>query len=293
MVEASIMIPTYNRKSMLEKCLKALFDQDYPKDKYEIILIDDGSTDDTKTMMESLSPSCKLKYLRNEERKGIPRARNRGIREARGEYIIFVDSDVVVRPDFIKQHMNYHKKYLDVIVNGELIRVFSFKQTGKKRKSILDFSLSPFDTANVSVARKHLLEVGGFDEDFLASEDLELGYRLKKAGLKCKRNRQALGYHFQRNSPSDLSYLREKEKTRGRCGALYFKKHPCLGVKLAVKGNPLFGLAFIGRWLDENPRGKRLFSRLQKRNIGWLNAALIRLITCHCYLQEYHREMKK
>ncbi|GAI03024.1 unnamed protein product, partial [marine sediment metagenome] len=72
MVEASIIIPTYNRKSILEKCLKALFNQNCPKDKYEIILIDDGSTDDTRTMIESLSPSCKLKYLRNEKRMGVP-----------------------------------------------------------------------------------------------------------------------------------------------------------------------------------------------------------------------------
>jgi len=291
--EASIVVITYNRKSILEKCLEALFNQSYPKDKYEIVLIDDGSTDDTKTMIDSSSPPCKLKYLRNEKRVGIPKARNRAIKQAKGNYIIFVDSDVVVRPDFVKQHMNYHKKYQDVIVNGDLIRVFTFKQIGKKRKTIFDLSFSPFDTANVSVAREHLLELDGFDEDFLQSEDQELGYRLRKAGLKCKRNRHALGYHLQKNSPSDLSYLREKEKTRGTCGALYFKKHPCFEVKLAVKGNPLFGFAFIGRWLDENPEGRRLFSRLQKRNIKWLNAALIKLITYHYYLQEYHREMKK
>ncbi len=295
MVEASIIIPTYNRKSILEKCLEALFNQNYPKDKYEIILIDDGSTDDTRTMIESFSPSCKLKYLRNEKRMGIPRTRNRGIREAQGKYIIFTDSDVVATPNFIKQHMAYHKKYQDVIVNGELIWVPSFKQIGKKRKSIFDLSLSSFDTANVSVARKHLLKVGGFDEDLSAYgwQDLELGYRLRKAGLKCKRNRHALAYHyFKKKSLSDLPSLCEKEKMRGISGALYYRKHPYLSVRLATQCNPLFLLAFIGKWIDKNKKGREILVFAERHRINWLFSMLVKLITSHYYLKGWCEGMK-
>jgi len=295
MVEVSIVIPTYNRWWILKKSLEALFNQSYPKDKYEIIVVDDGSTDDTKTMIEPLSRSCKLKYLKNEKRMGIPRTRNRGIRKARGQYIIFTDSDVVVTANFIEQHVNYHQKYHDVIVNGELIRVPSFKKIGKKRKRIFDFSLSPFDTANVSVARKHLLEVGGFDEDLLAYgwQDLELGYRLRKAGLRCKRNRHALGYHyFEKNSLSDLPSLCEKEKMRGTSGALYYQKHPHLSVRLATQGNPLFLLAFIGKWIDENKKGRKILVFAEKHHINWLFSLLVKLITSHYYLMGWREGMK-
>jgi len=295
MVEVSIIIPTYNRWWILEKSLEALFNQSYPKDKYEIILIDDGSTDDTKTMIDSLSPRCKFKYLRNEKRMGIPRTRNRGIRQAKGKYIIFADSDVVATPDFIKQHMNYHKKYQDVIVNGELIRVPSFKQIEKKRKSIFDLSLSPFDTANVSVARKHLLKVGGFDEDLLAYgwQDLELGYRLRKAGLKCKKNRHALGYHyFKKKNLSDLPSLCEKEKMRGTSGALYYRKHPHLSVRLATQGNPLFVLAFLGKWIDKNRRGRKILAFAERHRIDWLFSLLVKLITSHYYLEGWREGIK-
>jgi len=295
MVEASVIIPTYNRSWILRKSLEALFNQNYPKDKYEIILIDDGSTDDTKTMIESLSPSCKLKYLRNEKRMGIPRTRNRGIREAKGKYIIFTDSDVLATPDFIKQHMNYHQKYQDVIVNGELIRVSSFKQIGKKRKSIFDFSLSPFDTANVSVARKHLLKLGGFDEDLLAYgwQDLELGYRLRKAGLRCKRTRHALGYHYcKKRTLSDLSSLCEKEKMRGTSGALYYRKHPHLSVRLATQCNPLFLLAFIGKWIDRNKKGKEILAFAERQRTNWLFSLLAKLTTSHYYLEGWREGMK-
>lgn len=296
MIEASIVIPSYNRKSILEKCLEALFNQDYPSDKYEIVLIDDGSTDETDKMVASLDPPCRLRYVRNNKRLGVPKSRNRGIRLARGKYIICVDSDIIVVPEFAQEHLKYHRLYGDGIVNGELIYISSLEQVGKKRKGVWDISFSSFDTANVSVRKKHIDKVGGFDVDLLPYgwQDVELGYRLKKIGLKSRKNPEALGYHFRKwADTSNLDFLKEKELMRGMSGALYFKKHPCFKVKASVKGNPLFGLAFIGRWLDKNPGGKRVFSRLQKRNIEWLNAALIKLVLCHYYLQGYHQEMNK
>lgn len=296
MIEASIVIPTYNRKSILEKCLEALFNQDYPNDKYEIVLIDDGSTDETDKMVASLDPPCRLRYVRNNKRLGVPKSRNRGIRLARGKYIICVDSDIIVVPEFAQEHLKYHRLYGDGIVNGELIYISSLEQVGKKRKGVWDISFSSFNTANVSVTKKHIDKVGGFDVDLLPYgwQDVELGYRLKKIGLKSRKNPEALGYHFRKwADTSNLDFLKEKELMRGMSGALYFKKHPCFKVKASVKGNPLFGLAFIGRWLDKNPGGKRVFSRVQNRDIEWLNAALIKLVLCHYYLQGYHQEMNK
>ena len=296
MIEASIVIPTYNRKSILEKCLEALFNQNYPNDKYEIVLINDGSTDETDKMVASLNPPCRLRYVRNNKRLGLPKSRNRGIRLARGKYIICVDSDIIVVPEFAQEHLKYHQLHGDGIVNGELIYISSLEQVGKKRKGVWDISFSSFDTANVSVRKKHIDKVGGFDVDLFPYgwQDVELGYRLKKIGLKSRKNPEALGYHFRKwADTSNLDFLKEKELMRGMSGALYFKKHPYFKVKASVKGNPLFGLAFIGRWLDKNPGGKRVFSRLQKRDIEWLNAALIKLVLCHYYLQGYHQEMNK
>ncbi len=296
MVEASIIIPTYNRKSILEKCLEALFNQNYPKDKYEIILIDDGSTDGTEKMVSSLSPPCQLRYIRSEKRVGPFISRNKGIEIVQGIYIIFVDSDVIVVPEFIQEHLEFHHFYGDGIVNGQLVYISSLEQVGKKRKSVWDISFSSFDTANVSVKKEYIRKVGGFAMNLplYGWQDVELGYRLGKIGLKKRKNPKALGYHFRKwADTSNLAFLKEKELMRGMSGALYFKKHPCFKVKLSVRGNPLFGLAFIGRWLDENPQGKRFFFQIQNRNIEWLNAALIKLILCHHYLRGYYREMKK
>jgi len=185
--------------------------------------------------------------------------------------------------------------FLEVIVNGELIRVPSFKRIGKKRKSIFDLSFSPFDTANVSVARKRLLDVGGFDEGLLAYgwQDLELGYRLRKAGVKCKRNRHALGYHyFKKKSLSDLPSLCEKEKMRGTSGALYYRKHPHLSVRLATQCNPLFLLAFIGKWIDKNKKGRKILFFAERHCINWLFSLLVKLMISHYYLKGWREGMK-
>ena len=296
MIKASIIIPTYNRRKLLEKCLQALFHQTYPSDQYEIILIDDGSTDGTETMVQSLCAPCKLVYVKNKCRIGQPKSRNKGIELAQGEYIIFVDSDIIVIPQFVEEHLKFHQIYGDVIVNGELIYISSFHEIGKKRKSLWDISFSSFNTANVSVKKKFLQEVGGFDENLLPYgwQDVELGYRLKKMGLKKKKNRKALGYHFRKwGDCSDLPFLKEKEFMRGISGAIYYKKHPCLKVKLSVKANPLFAFAFLGKWLEENSRGKNFFNWIKDKKIRWLNAACMKLIICHYYLKGYNREIKR
>jgi len=296
MIKASIIIPSYNRKIILKESLIPLFNQNYPKDKYEIVLVDDGSTDGTEEMVKSLPSPCRLKYLKNRERMGAPKTRNRGIKKAEGEFIIFTDSDVIVLSDFIEQHLNYHKKYENAIVSGELIQISSLDEVGKKRKGILDISFSPFDTANVSVRKDFLLEVGLFDESFSAYgwQDIELGYRLIKRGLKRKKNRSALGYHYKGEKDSlDLNYLCEKERMRGISGALYYKKHPEFKVKLATQCNPLFAFAFIGKWVDEKEKGERFLEFAKKHKIGWLYSSLVKLTTYHYYLQGFRETIKK
>ena len=108
-MEASVIIPTHNRREVLKKVLISLFDQTYPRKAYEVIVIDDGSTDKTEAMINELNAPCSLAYLR-QEKKGSVAARNYGLSEARGEVIIFIDSDVIVGPDFIEEHLSSHKQ---------------------------------------------------------------------------------------------------------------------------------------------------------------------------------------
>jgi glycosyltransferase involved in cell wall biosynthesis len=108
-VEASVIIPTYNRKDLLELSLYSFNEQDYIANKFEVIVIDDGSNDGTFDMVKSLQMNYELKLLRNEKNYGASLARNQGVEMANGDIIIFSDSDCIVPKNFISGHLKYHR----------------------------------------------------------------------------------------------------------------------------------------------------------------------------------------
>ena len=102
----SVVVPSCNRSQMLKRCLDALALQTHTA--YEVIVIDDGSTDDTRGMVERFSgehPALRLHYLRNQRNLGANPSRNRGIAAARGEFVAFLDSDCIAEPEWLERLM--------------------------------------------------------------------------------------------------------------------------------------------------------------------------------------------
>lgn len=97
-MKLSIVVPAYNAAPFLERCIRSLEDQDVAKDAYEIIIVDDGSTDDTPRIAGALCGEYPNIRLLSQTNKGLSEARNAGIAEAKGEYLMFVDSDDALRP---------------------------------------------------------------------------------------------------------------------------------------------------------------------------------------------------
>jgi Glycosyl transferase family 2 len=116
-LKVSIVVPTHNRRDWLVRLLADLDRQDMPHRLYEVIVVDDGSTDGTKTAVEAICTGYPLSYSRQECR-GPAAARNAGLRRARGEYAILLDDDIHVGPDFIRAHIDVHGKFDDAIVFG-------------------------------------------------------------------------------------------------------------------------------------------------------------------------------
>jgi len=107
----SVIVPTYNRRKLLEGCINSILEQDYPKRDYEVIVVDDGSTDDTAPYLNSLK---RIRYMKT-DRKGAGGARNAGLAAATGKYIAFTDDDCVVPRDWLQRFETELKKGADAV----------------------------------------------------------------------------------------------------------------------------------------------------------------------------------
>lgn len=235
-LKASVIIPTYNRKNILKKTILAIMEQSIPKTNYQVIIIDDGSTDGTKAMINQLQEKYPLTY-HYQKNSGRASARNQGICLAKHEIVIFIDSDIIVNHTFVASHLKKHAREKAAIVNGLVINTTNFEDPMSERYKITDYSRASFATGNSSVRKSFLWEAGLFDEDFnqYGWEDLELGHRLLALNLKKVKAEEAIGYHY--NPPTSLDYLPQmlkKERERGRMAVLFFQKNPLLKTRLTT-----------------------------------------------------------
>jgi glycosyltransferase involved in cell wall biosynthesis len=261
----SVVIPTYNRLPILEKCLQAMENQvlrpDGSVEGYEIVLVDDGSTDGTVEWLRSANlPHLKL-YEQNH--KGAAIARNFGVQQATGDTIIFIDSDLVVLEGFLQHHADalsaaYTRGNPRVFTYGRVVNTCNFEQPTSEPFKVTDYSRAFFATGNVAIAKRWLLEAGLFDAQFTQYgwEDLELGVRLKNNGLSLIKCPEAVGYHWHPAfSIDELPDLIDKEIQRARMGVVFYQKHPTFDVRLMIQmtwlHRLLWGALSLGGLLNE------------------------------------------
>ncbi|MEB3293266.1 MAG: glycosyltransferase family A protein [Synechococcales bacterium] len=259
----SVVIPTYNRKPILEKCLRALEQQDYPGN-YEIVVVDDGSTDGTVDWLQDCSAEFPHVKLFCQDHQGPSAARNLGVERAIGDTIIFIDSDLVVLSGFLQAHATaLHQAQRELksdrlFTYGRVINTCNFDNPTAEPYKVTDYSAAFFATGNVAIARHWLLEAGLFDTGFqlYGWEDLELGVRLKNLGLKLIKAPAAVGYHWHPPfSLAEIPGLIDKEIQRGRMGVLFYQKHPTWEVRMMIQmtwlHKFLWGLLSLGGRLNE------------------------------------------
>ncbi|MFN3926755.1 MAG: glycosyltransferase family 2 protein [Pseudanabaenaceae cyanobacterium] len=257
----SVVIPTYNRLPILQKCLRALEDQDFLH-PYEIVVVDDGSTDNTVPFLQDRAGEFPHVRLLQQTHSGAAQARNLGVESAQGEIIVFIDSDLVVTKGFLSAHYLtlFSPGYASqkVFTYGRVINTCNFDEPTAEPFKITDMSRAFFATGNVAIPKRYLIEAGLFDPRFnqYGWEDLELGVRLKKLGLKLVPCPQAVGYHWHPPFSLDqIPHLIEVEKQRARMGVIFYQKHPTWEVRLMIQMTwlhwLLWGILTIGGLLNE------------------------------------------
>jgi glycosyltransferase involved in cell wall biosynthesis len=206
--DLSVVIPTFNRRSVLEECLRALRAQTIAADRFEIVVADDGSSDRTQDTVQAFSsagPPATV-YLQQANR-GANAARNRAIRAARGRILLIINDDTIATPGMLQEHLAAHAQHPDdrVAVLGK-VTVCPTLPSSRLSPLHLDrafAALSPgaeldwhaFLTCNISVKHTLLARGGLFEERLRYHEDVELGERLSHFGLRVVYRPGALGHH--------------------------------------------------------------------------------------------------
>ena len=239
----SIVIPIRNEERFIVETLKSLIEQDYPRDRFELLVVDGRSTDNTRSVVERVikdNPEATVRLLDN---KGFlsSRARNVGIRAAEGKLIAVIDGHVHIPDRYLFQNMERLKEDnkalclsrpapLDVpgLTRGApyWIAVARKCWLGHSTKSFIYSAYEGYVdpvTAGFAYDRSVFDTVGYFDESFDAAEDVEFHYRLKKAGILAYTSPTLLIYSYPRES---LSALFRQQTRYGDGRARLVKKHP-------------------------------------------------------------------
>lgn len=285
----SIVIPTYNRADILKECLEHLAAQKAADglrdmhDQFEVIVVNDGGTDETASIVNTFIARnlISVRYLeKKNEGQGI--ARNYGVREARGDVIVFIGDDILVEPDFVARHSAFHAKHPEIsagllgfiewdsrmpktplytfMTNGSIIlgryggHQFAFEKLEGKTEASYDF----FYTSNISLKKKLLLKYP-FDESFLKYgwEDIELGYRLTiDAQFRLYYDKSIVGYHFH---PLDEEGLKRRMYAIGKAAVLFDRKYPELGKVPKSSKRFIFKIISLPFFVWICDKGRKLF----------------------------------
>jgi peptidoglycan/xylan/chitin deacetylase (PgdA/CDA1 family)/glycosyltransferase involved in cell wall biosynthesis len=242
----SIVIPTCNRAQRLRACLDALGHQTQPISDFEVVVVDDGSTDDTAELLGSLTTPFSLRVVRQENR-GYGAARNAGVEAASGTYLLFMDDDVVASPELVAEHLRMqHEHGGGVGVIGPyppmLRRGAGRFAQGWAEMRLEDYraleirtpTFASVHTGNFSAPRASVQAVGSFATDLPRDVDIELGYRLQEAGMSFVFAPRALGKEDHRESSTDMLHDAE---LRGANALELWRSHPSIIHSLHLGGH--------------------------------------------------------
>jgi glycosyltransferase involved in cell wall biosynthesis len=260
MIDLSVVIGTFNQAPALRHVLQSFGDQTHPADRFEVIVVDSESTDETRAVCQAPEFPFPLVYVRRNN-EGKCAARNAGLRVARAEHVLLTDGDVLADRALVAAHVAAISQFAGAVVVGQQYMVPEPRRECASARPCLSphwsrgraLSWREFVTGNASLPRAALLQAGGFDEGFrgYGFEDYELGYRLVQRGMRFVFDPTAVNYHWHPVTfASDLVRKREA----GRAAVYFAARHPSRALRIQLGVTPLNRALYRGigaaGWLE-------------------------------------------
>jgi glycosyltransferase involved in cell wall biosynthesis len=263
----SLTIASRNRRPLLVETLQALDRQTYPSERLEVVVVLDGTTDDSAEALRGMSTGFELRVLEQENR-GLAASRNRGLRETTNQVVIFLDDDILPTPGLVAAHADSHAGeneghvavgYYPPATDDRgywALEVRAWWEDYFRRRAQPDHEWTFVDMSdgNTSAPRELLLEAGGWDEDFTGGrrQDWEFGARLLKQGVRLRDCAAAEGGHRLDTSFATAFWNASHE---GQWDVVLARKHPELKGRLPFSQ---FGRAHGG---EMSRRGRFAYTR--------------------------------
>lgn len=238
--DVSVVIPTRNRGEKLSECLGALARQTLPADRFEVVVVDNGSDDGSYAKAERAAGETPFRTrVVFEPRRGPAAARNCGIEHAQGRRILFLGDDILASPDLMHEHLAAAEQHAGAAVLGftdwaphlrptPFMRYLAPERGPQFRYATIADPMNCgyhfFYTSNLSLERRWF-DLERFDPAFpyACLEDADLGYRLEKRGLRIVFHRPALAYHDHVIRFRDFL---ERMKQQGESNVIFYRKYP-------------------------------------------------------------------
>jgi len=222
-LDFSVIIPAKNEEANLPACLRSIFANNYPQGRYEVIVVDNGSDDRTVALAESHGARvARLPHVT------ISALRNHGAGIARGQVLVFIDADCTVAADWLKQASRYLQRQ-DVALFGSppgiprdstWVQRTWFLVRGKRGEEVTEVTW--LESMNMFVPRRLFLDLGGFNEDLITCEDVDISYRLAEYGKIISDLRIEATHHGEARTVKEFF---RKEKWRGKSNYIGLQVH--------------------------------------------------------------------
>jgi len=283
MLDITIIIPTYNRRDLLRDAVASLRKQSHPADRYEIVIVSDGSTDGTDDEYAAPLTLPATRLVRQEKRGfGLAAARNLGLRHAQGRLVMFFDDDMVADEQMVATHVEAHTQFDEHvavrgcvkpapdlpdtpfchIVIGDICNVY---EDGAEQARFISFETAL--SWQTSFKRSELERLGGYDEEFrmYGWEDIEFAYRTMQQGLRFYYEPRAVSLH--RDQRNTLPKHAERLRSASRMAPVMFERHP--EIQAAI---PMYFDKGPIHWRADGPRliAKKIVRRMiATRPVMW------------------------